>query len=67
MTVAEGRKLGVGDRVAWSDGALGTVREISYAAVKVQWDDDQWCLLTFADKGTPWRELNCVVNEQATA
>ena len=58
MTAAAGKKLDVGDRVQWSDGVLGTVREISYAAVKIQWDDNQWCLLTFADKGTPWQEVN---------
>lgn len=62
MTSAAGKKLDVGDRVQWSDGARGTVREISYAAVKIQWDDDKWCLLTFADPKTPWHELSYVWN-----
>lgn len=60
MTAGGGRTLVVNDRLQWSDGCLGTVREISYAAVKIQWDDDQWCLLTFADKGTPWQDVSYV-------
>ncbi len=60
MTSAEGKKLKAGDKLKWSDGCLGTVRETSYAAVKVQWADDQWCLLTFADKGTPWHSVKKV-------
>ncbi len=57
MTTKEGRGLKVGDRVYWSpDGALGTVRETSYAAVKIQWDDDQWALFPFHDDA-PWAAL----------
>lgn len=67
MTAAAGKKLDVGDRVAWSDGALGTVKEITYAAVKVQWEDGAVTLLTFGDKGTPWHEVSYVLNGKICA
>lgn len=58
MTANEARKFKVGTRVKWADGALGTVRETSYAAVKIEWDDAQWLLLPFADDRAPWQNLS---------
>jgi len=41
MTESEAKKLRVGDRVTWDHNAkdCGTVFEVGYNAVKVQWDD----------------------------
>lgn len=40
----------VGQRVEWKvDGARGTVREMSYAAVKIEWDDHKWAMMPFAN------------------
>lgn len=56
MNADQGKRLKKNDRVRWHDGALGTVRESSYAAVKIEWDDGQWALFTF-DERTPWQLL----------
>lgn len=58
MTVKEAKKLKVGERICWTaDGQRGTVDEVSYAAVKIHWDDDQWALMPFQDKAAPWHQL----------
>lgn len=58
MTAGDGKKLAAGDRVKWVDGSLGNVHEVSYAAVKVAWDDNQWSLMTFDNPRTPWQNLS---------
>lgn len=58
MTNAEGRKLKPGARVEWIDGARGTVREATYAAIKIEWDDGKWCLMQFAGHEVPWQNLS---------
>ena len=56
MTAQQATKLKVGDSVQWkADGAVGTVREIGYAAIKIEWADNQWALMPFADTRAPWR------------
>lgn len=57
MTSAEGKKLKTGARVEWNDGARGTVREATYAAIKIEWDDGKWCLMQFAGANVPWENL----------
>jgi preprotein translocase subunit YajC len=37
-----GRRFEKGDRVAWIDGAEGTVGEVTDHAVCVHWDESQW-------------------------
>jgi len=60
MTVTKAKKLKEGDRVQWVSGDLGTVTEVSYAAIKIHWDDDQWALLQFAGQDVPWRNVERV-------
>lgn len=57
MTVNDGRKLKTSARVEWIDGARGTVREATYAAIKIEWDDGKWCLMQFAGHDVPWKNL----------
>lgn len=58
MSIAEGRKLKVGDKVRWTDGMVGTVREISYAGVTIEWADGQWALMPFGNDRCPWQSLS---------
>jgi preprotein translocase subunit YajC len=57
MTPQDAKKLKVGQRVQWADGTLGTVRETSYAAVKIEWADGQWALMPFANREAPWKNV----------
>lgn len=41
MTTKDSKKLNVGDRVAISDGVVGTVNQTGYVGVQIDWDDGQ--------------------------
>lgn len=59
MTVAEARTIKAGQRVVWeSDAARGTVREVSYASLKIEWDDGKWALMPFAGDNVPFEQLH---------
>jgi len=62
MTQNEARKLQVGQRVSFiagmNDDSAGTVREVSYAAAKIEWDDGKWGLFTFNDPSVPWPQVH---------
>lgn len=58
MTVAQAKRLKVGQQVKWNDGSTGTIRETSYAAVKIEWQDGKWALFPFHNPDTPWQRLS---------
>lgn len=41
LTAKESKKLKIGDRVRFNDGAEGIVIERNWMAVKITWDDGQ--------------------------
>jgi hypothetical protein len=66
MKPTDGKRLSVNDRVRWAvDGALGTVMETSYAAIKIRWDDGQWSLFPFLDS-RPWENLEIAKPSKGT-
>jgi len=60
MTITTAKELKQGQRVRWADGSLGTVDEVSYAALRIKWDDGQSTLLPFGDERAPFSNIELV-------
>lgn len=58
MKTAEAKKLKVGERVKWSDGALGEIIDKNWHAVQIKWDDGQACIFQFNNNEPQWCELS---------
>ena len=57
MRAAQAKKLEVGARVKWSDGALGTIVDKNWHAVQIKWDDGQAAIFQFKHNEPQWKEM----------
>jgi hypothetical protein len=58
MKTLEAKKLKVGERVRWSDGANGEVIDKNWHALQIKWDDGQASIFNFNHNEPQWHELS---------